>query len=104
DRRRRPQPLPIPSGPTPVTVLRGPGRGPAAARNVGWRAARSDWIAFLDDDIIPSARWASELVKDLQDLPPTVAASQGVVEVPLPRDRRPTDWERNVAGLEDAAW
>ena len=28
-----------------------------------------------------------------------VAAVQGRVEVPLPADRAPTDWERNVAGL-----
>jgi histidinol-phosphate phosphatase family protein len=26
------------------------------------------------------------------------------VRVPLPRHRRPTDWERNVAGLESARW
>src|SRR4051794_39381252 len=28
-------------------------RGPAAARNVGWRAARGGIIAFTDDDCIP---------------------------------------------------
>src|SRR4051794_27686313 len=27
--------------------------GPAAARNVGWRAARGEIIAFTDDDCIP---------------------------------------------------
>ena len=28
------------------------GRGPAAARNAGWRAAAAtEWVAFLDDDV-----------------------------------------------------
>ena len=33
-----------------------------------------------------------------------VVASQGRIVVPLPPSRRPTDWERNVAGLERARW
>jgi glycosyltransferase involved in cell wall biosynthesis len=33
-----------------VTVIRGPGRGPGAARNAGLRAAQCDLVAFLDDD------------------------------------------------------
>jgi len=33
-----------------IRVLRGGGAGPAAARNVGWRAATAPWISFLDDD------------------------------------------------------
>jgi HAD superfamily hydrolase (TIGR01662 family) len=33
-----------------------------------------------------------------------VGAVQGVIHVPLPNLRRPTDWERNVAGLADARW
>ena len=36
-------------------VLRSGGRGPAAARNAGWRAARAPWIAFLDDDVLVPA-------------------------------------------------
>jgi HAD superfamily hydrolase (TIGR01662 family) len=87
-----------------TTVLPGPGRGPAAARNVGWRASRAMWIAFLDDDVVPASDWRERLVDDLDGLPADVAASQGQVRVPLPRDRRPTDWERNVKGLEQAAW
>src|SRR5262249_10136906 len=33
-----------------VRLVRGSVGGAAAARNAGWRAARSEWIAFLDAD------------------------------------------------------
>ena len=36
-----------------VRVLQSGGRGHAAARNVGWRAARGNVVVFLDDDIRP---------------------------------------------------
>jgi histidinol-phosphate phosphatase family protein len=87
-----------------ITVLPGPARGPAAARNVGWRAARAQWVAFLDDDVIPAPGWRAALAEDLGGLGASVGASQGRVRVPLPRHRRPTDWERNVGGLADARW
>lgn len=38
------------------------GRGPATARNRGWRAARSDRIAFTDDDCVPSPGWLEALL------------------------------------------
>ncbi|MBA3422700.1 MAG: glycosyltransferase, partial [Thermoleophilaceae bacterium] len=85
-------------------VVRGPGCGPAAARNAGWRAASAEWVAFLDDDVVPDPDWAQRLLDDVGSLPASVAGSQGVVRVPLPPDRPPTDWERNVAGLESARW
>jgi HAD superfamily hydrolase (TIGR01662 family) len=87
-----------------VNVLRAAGGGPAAARNAGWRHARADWIAFLDDDVVPPRDWLARLAADLDRLPPDVAASQGHVAVPTPAGRRPTDWERNVARLERAQW
>ena len=31
--------------------------GPAAARNVGWRAARAPVVAFTDDDCVPDPDW-----------------------------------------------
>jgi histidinol-phosphate phosphatase family protein len=87
-----------------TVVLAGGGRGPAAARNVGWRAGDAPWVAFLDDDVIPPPGWRADLVRDLSGLAPTVAGSQGRLRVPLRRDVAPTDWQRNVAGLEHARW
>jgi histidinol-phosphate phosphatase family protein len=108
DRRDRSRPLVEPRhlGPlvSRVHVVAGGAAGPAAARNVGWRAARAEWIAFLDDDVIPPPGWRAALAADLAGLGADVAGSQGQIRVPLPRHRRPTDWERNVAGLEHARW
>jgi histidinol-phosphate phosphatase family protein len=86
-----------------ATALHSGGRGPAAARNVGWRASQADWIAFLDDDVVPPVGWTAALAEDLAAGPAT-AGVQGRIVVPLPQDRRPTDWERTVAGLERAQW
>ncbi|MEN3281296.1 MAG: hypothetical protein V7607_2436, partial [Solirubrobacteraceae bacterium] len=90
--------------PAAAELLRCAGRGPAAARNIGWRAATARWVAFLDDDVLPPADWGQRLTADLAAAGPRLAASQGRVRVPLPRERRPTDWERNVATLHDARW
>jgi hypothetical protein len=87
-----------------LSVLHGPARGPAAARNAGWRACQAPWICFLDDDVVPGPDWRAALAADLADLDRRVAGSQGRLEVPLPAGRRPTDWERDVAGLEGARW
>ncbi|MGW0803838.1 glycosyltransferase family 2 protein [Nonomuraea sp. NPDC002799] len=98
--------LPVFSDDVPghVRIVPSGGRGPAAARNAGWRAADTPWVVFLDDDVIPSRGWAEALWKDLADLPADVAGSQGRIEVPLPPGRRPTDGERHTAGLADASW
>ncbi len=93
--------LDVPGG---VRVLRSGGRGPAAARNLGWRTAKSAWIAFVDDDVVLAPDWPRQLGEDLLFLPDDVAASQGRITVPLPADRRPTDDERGTAGLEHARW
>jgi HAD superfamily hydrolase (TIGR01662 family) len=88
----------------PVRVVRTGGGGPARARNLGWRTARTEWIAFLDDDVVPDPDWYQRLEQDLAALPADVAGSQGRVRVPLPADRRPTDWERGTAGLATSSW
>jgi histidinol-phosphate phosphatase family protein len=107
DRRRADPPL-TPRIPAAlggrIVVVRGAGRGPAAARNAGWRAGAAPWVAFLDDDVLPPPGWRVSLARDLEGLAPTVAGSQGRLRVPLRRDVAPTDWQRNVAGLEHARW
>jgi histidinol-phosphate phosphatase family protein len=87
-----------------LQVVPGPARGPAAARNVGWRATATPWVAFLDDDVRPGPSWSADLVADLAGSAPSVGGSQGRLRVPLPADRRPTDWERVTAGLASARW
>jgi histidinol-phosphate phosphatase family protein len=101
DDRRGGPPLALPAA---AELLRCGGRGPAAARNVGWRAATARWVAFLDDDVLAPADWGPRLTADLTAAGSRLGASQGRVRVALPRERRPTDWERNVAALQDARW
>jgi hypothetical protein len=98
----RPQ---VAASPVPVEVLiaddRADRRGPAAARNSGWRRARHPWIAFLDDDVLPPPDWLTRLVADLRQ-PPDVGGVQGRLTVPDNGER--DDWAANTAGLERAAW
>ena len=85
-------------------MLRGFGHGPAAARNLGWRVTTTPWVSFLDDDVELPGSWREDLVADLAACAADVAASQARLHVPLPHDRRPTDWERSTAGLRTARW
>ncbi|MGW7261233.1 glycosyltransferase family 2 protein [Streptomyces sp. NPDC054834] len=105
---------PVPAEPLPlraagvlldrVRTLDSGGRGPAAARNAGWRTVGSPWTVFLDDDVQVLPDWSDRLAEDLAEASATTGGVQGRLTVPLPADRRPTDWERGTAGLEQAAW
>ncbi len=50
-----------------VTCLRGEGRGPGAARNLGWRAASSPVVWFIDSDCVAEPRALSVLLEHLDD-------------------------------------
>ncbi len=73
------------------------GRGPAAARNRGWRAARAPIIAFTDDDCVPTPGW---LRAGLTACAPDVAGIMGRIVVPVPH--RSTDYERDAARISTA--
>jgi glycosyltransferase involved in cell wall biosynthesis len=75
------------------------GAGPAAARNVGWRAARSQLVAFTDDDMVPAPTWLAEGERAML-LHPDWVAMCGRICVPLHGE--PTDHARKAAGLARA--
>jgi glycosyltransferase involved in cell wall biosynthesis len=87
-----------------IRTLRTGGKGPAAARNAGWRTVTTPWTVFLDDDVQVLPDWSRLLAEDLREAGEDVGGIQGQLHVPLPLDRRPTDWERGTKGLENAAW
>jgi GT2 family glycosyltransferase len=41
------------------------GSGLSRARNLAWRATRTDWLVFLDDDCVPEPGWAEALHAEL---------------------------------------
>src|SRR5215813_11905198 len=49
----------------PVTLRHSGGRGPAAARNVGWRSTKAPWVCFLNDDVVPQSNWFVEVADDI---------------------------------------
>ncbi|MGW0160114.1 HAD-IIIA family hydrolase [Mycobacterium sp. NPDC003323] len=103
----RPVPAPLPKLITalPITVLRSGGRGPAAARNTGWRATTTRWVCFLDDDVIPDRNWSAAVADDLRAAEESgAAASQALIRVPVPLDRRVSDDERRTTRLSGARW
>ena len=58
--------------PGEVAVIRHPvSRGPAAARNTGLTAAGTDFVAFLDSDVVPRRGWLEALLGHFSD--PAVA-------------------------------
>ena len=83
-------------GPLEVRYLSQPERkGPAAARNRGWRAARGHIIAFTDEDCLPEPEWLSSV------LPCFLRGAQvvmGQMRVHLPN--RPTPLDRTATLLK----
>ena len=73
-------------------------KGPAAARNLGWKLASSPLIAFTDDDCLPDKRWL-ELIWNNYHGEQRIAFS-GKVNVPV--SNRPSDFELYTAHLATA--
>jgi GT2 family glycosyltransferase len=61
-------------------------RGPAAARNTGWRAARAALVAFTDDDCVPEPGWLEALLAAAGGDPAVIV--QGPVAPPPGRSHR----------------
>lgn len=50
-----------------VKWVEGPKRGPAANRNNGAKAAKGQWLVFLDDDCLPQKEWLASYVELMQN-------------------------------------
>jgi GT2 family glycosyltransferase len=70
-------------------------RGPAWARNRGWRQARAPLVAFTDDDCVPHPEW---LARGLEAF--VVGADAVCGRIVMPLAGVPTDYERDAQGLE----
>lgn len=74
-------------------------KGPAAARNAGWRASSGSIVAFTDDDCVPNVEWLRSGLAAFVD---SVAGVSGRIMVPI--GPAPTDYERNAAHLAQSSF
>ena len=75
----------------PLTTIDAPHAGPAAARNVGARAARGEFLAFTDDDCIPEPDWLKQLERGFAQ--EHAAALGGAAINPYPESIPAVTWE-----------
>ncbi|NIM41126.1 MAG: glycosyltransferase [Hydrogenophaga sp.] len=80
------------------------GRGPAVARNHGWRQARAQLIAFTDDDTVPDEHWLLEGERAMAGGDHAGVAGRVVVPRPEGAGPAPCDHERMTRGLETASF
>ena len=78
----------------------GPGGGPVALRNLGWRATRGQVVAFTDVNAIPNPDWLRQGLIALAD--DAADAAAGRVVVPAPDES--VSRERDRAYLEESGF
>jgi glycosyltransferase involved in cell wall biosynthesis len=79
--------------------------GASLARNTGWRAARHDDVAFVDDDVRVSAPWANALRAALGSHPEAafVTGRLGLGSSPTPVERPVAVFDRAEPAVIDRA-
>lgn len=85
-------------------VVRCDRAGASLARNTGWRAARSDLVAFTDDDCIPEPGWLAALASVFASMPSAAFVTgsvrsagpppgRGQIEVSLHEEEHPATFD-----------
>ncbi|MEP9415634.1 mycofactocin biosynthesis glycosyltransferase MftF [Gordonia sp. VNQ95] len=88
----------VASGPLVQVIRFDRNRGPAAARNAGAAAAQTEFVAFLDSDVVPEPEWLMMLMAHFSDplvalAAPRIVGLSGREDGPTMR-RRPSLAER----------
>jgi GT2 family glycosyltransferase len=93
----------------PAVLVRGRGRGPAAARNAGIARAQGDVVLFTDDDAIPDPSWVETACRFLERNAAYVGVGGRTVSPPFDylyehgvESARSAFWTCNVAYRHDA--
>lgn len=81
-------------------VIEQPNRGLAAARNAGWKVARSPLVLFLDDDIHCDAGLLQAHLRAHQDAPPAVVLGPVFTRIEGPGTLA-GDWAKNLDWSQD---
>ena len=88
------------AGAAHARVVRGEGRGPAAARNLGAAEARAPVVCFTDDDCRPEPQWLGALVGRIER---GAEAAGGVTVNGRPRDPYATAAQVVINHLVDSS-
>ncbi len=84
-----------------ATVRHAKAKGPAAARNAGWRLAGTELVAFLDADVVPEPGWLETILPHFED-PSVVAVAPRVRSVEGPSMLERYEALRSPLDLGDA--
>ena len=68
------------TGKADIHLIRESRLGLSYARNAGWRAARGEYVAFLDDDAVASENWLESILKVFEKTRPKPGCLTGKVE------------------------
>lgn len=70
-------------------------RGPGPARNLGWRASDTSFLAFTDDDCLPDRGWLEAGVRALRS-DPAIGVVQGRTETEEREDMPKSRWNHRI--------
>ena len=82
-----------------VQLIRIDEPGVSAARNAGARAATTDYIAYIDDDAIPSETWVEAILDAISEREPDRPAVLGGRILPKWEALLPAWWPASLRGL-----